>query len=115
MDHKLFKDVVAQNIFYLRTKNHMTQYELGEKLNYSDKAISKWERGDAIPDVFVLKKIADLFEVTVDYILVPHSEQDQKRDTKPIKKIKNIIAAIAAIGVQTVALAIFVIVALYTD
>ena len=115
MDQKLFKDVVAQNIYYLRTKNHMTQFELGERLNYSDKAISKWERGDAVPDAFVLKKIADLFEVTVDYILVPHSEQDQKRDTKSIKHVKNIIAMIAAIIVFTIALAIFVIIALCTD
>ena len=44
MEDKDLKSVVGQNIFYLRTVNHLTQYELGEKLNYSDKAISKWER-----------------------------------------------------------------------
>ena len=48
-----FKSIVAQNIYYLRTQSSMTQFELGEKLNYSDKAISKWERGDGIPDAFV--------------------------------------------------------------
>ncbi len=47
----------------------MTQFELAEKLNYSDKAVSKWERGESIPDVVVLKSIADLFSVPVDYLL----------------------------------------------
>lgn len=47
----------------------MTQLELAEKLNYTDKAVSKWERGESIPDVAVLKTIADLFGVTVDYLL----------------------------------------------
>ena len=56
----------------------MTQDELGEKLNYSDKAISKWERGDGIPDAFVLKKMSELFGVTVDYILSEHTEQERK-------------------------------------
>ncbi|MBE6653781.1 MAG: helix-turn-helix transcriptional regulator [Ruminococcaceae bacterium] len=47
----------------------MTQLDLAEKLNYTDKAISKWERGESIPDVLVLKQIAGMFEVSVDYLL----------------------------------------------
>ncbi len=63
------KQTIAQNITALRQASKMTQIELAEKLNYSDKAISKWERGESIPDVIVLKTIADLFGVTVDYLL----------------------------------------------
>ena len=55
-----FKKVVAENITRLRTSMNLTQAQLGEMLNYSDKSISTWERGESIPDVFVLKKIADL-------------------------------------------------------
>ena len=47
----------------------MTQIELAEILNYSDKAVSKWERGESVPDISVLKQIADIFGVTVDYLL----------------------------------------------
>ena len=83
-----FKSVVAQNIYYLRTQNHMTQFELGEKLNYSDKAISKWERGDSIPDAYVLKKMSELFGVTVDYILSEHTEQERKLESI-LKKING--------------------------
>ena len=77
-----FKKVVAENITRLRTSMNLTQAQLGEMLNYSDKTISKWERGESIPDVFVLKKIADLGGVTVDYIITPHSDDE---DIKPEK------------------------------
>lgn len=66
------KKIVAANIVELRRCNHMTQAELADKLCYSDKAISKWERGESIPDVFTLKQVADLFCVTVDYLLTNH-------------------------------------------
>ncbi len=60
------KLTIAKNITALRQANKMTQIELAEKLNYSDKAVSKWERGESTPDVTVLKAIADLFCVTLD-------------------------------------------------
>ena len=63
------KAVIAANVADLRRRCGMTQQDLAEKLNYTDKAISKWERGESIPDVLVLKSIADLFGVTVDYLL----------------------------------------------
>ena len=55
------KQTIAKNITALRQSHKMTQIELAEKLNYSDKAVSKWERGESIPDVIVLKSISDLF------------------------------------------------------
>ena len=48
------KKIVAANLTALRTAKGMTQLELGEMISYSDKAISKWERGESIPDAFVL-------------------------------------------------------------
>ena len=61
--------IIAANIAELRKGKGMTQQELATRLNYSDKAISKWERGESIPDVMTLKQIADMFGVTVDYLL----------------------------------------------
>lgn len=62
------KSTVARNLAELRLLNNMTQMELAEKLNYSDKTISKWERGESTPDISVLVEIADLFGVTLDYL-----------------------------------------------
>ena len=104
-----FKETVAQNIFYLRTQNQMTQLELAKELNYSDKAISKWERGDAVPDAYVLKKIAELFGVSVDYILTEHNEHERKIDTKPAKKAKAMLANVIMIAIATVALLLYIV------
>lgn len=75
----MLKNIIAQNIAQLRRDNNMTQLELAEKLNYSDKAISKWERGESLPDVAVLKNIADIFLVSVDYLL----EETHKKIAPP--------------------------------
>ena len=73
------KTVIAKNIVSLRKANHLTQTELADKLNYSDKAVSKWERGDSLPDVIVLKQIADLFGVTLDYLV----QSEHRQETRP--------------------------------
>ena len=56
------KLIFASNLIRLRTAAGMTQAELGEQLNYSDKSISKWERGDGTPDIFILSHIACFFQ-----------------------------------------------------
>lgn len=63
------KNNLAQNLVILRKQFNMTQAEFAQKLNYSDKAVSKWERGEAIPDLIVVKQIADIYGVTVDYLI----------------------------------------------
>ena len=70
------KATIASNLIKLRLAAGMTQAELGEKLNYSDKSISKWERGDVTTDVFVLMQIAEIFGVDVDYLLKPFHDGD---------------------------------------
>ena len=104
------KLVTAGNLIQLRTSRGMTQAELGAKLNYSDKTISKWERGEAIPDAYVLTQLAELFGVTVDSLLSP---PDQWRPPEPEGKQEysysvDVIIAIAVIGVWTLALTAFV-------
>lgn len=69
------KDVIAKNLVELRSKAHLTQLELAEKINYSDKAVSKWERGEALPDLRVIVKIAQIYNITVDDIVKPHNEK----------------------------------------
>lgn len=61
--------ILAENITYYRKKLNLTQLELAEKLNYSDKSVSKWERAEGIPDVFVLKELSVFFGVSIDALL----------------------------------------------
>lgn len=104
-----FKKIVAENIIRLRTSKGMTQAELGEMLSYSDKSISKWERADALPDAYVLKKIADVFDVTVDYLLNEHSPDEKIVVEKPRTYSRTVISVITVIGIWTLALFAFVI------
>ena len=100
------KSIVAKNIAELRRTNNMTQLELAEKINYSDKAISKWERAESSPDISVLVDIAEVFGVTVDYLVkeehteAPVIENDEPRrqyNRKPIAYIAESVAWLVAI------------------
>lgn len=103
--------ITASNIIRLRTEAGMTQAELGAKLNYSDKTISKWERGESIPDAFVLTQLADIFGVSVDYLLstetewkAPEEEPAHEERTYSVE----VIILLTVFSIWTTALAIFV-------
>lgn len=107
-----FKKIVAENIIKLRTSLGMTQAQLGEELSYSDKSVSKWERGESIPDVYVLKHIADLAGVTVDYIINRH-DPNETEVKKPVQKERHysrrFISLTVLAGIWALALTLFVI------
>ena len=106
------KATIASNLIRLRLAAGMTQAELGEELNYSDKSISKWERGDVTTDVFVLMQIAEIFGVDVDYLLKPHNEIEPAIYNKPANEATyttNMITLVTILGIWTVALFVFVI------
>ena len=73
------RENVARNISELRRKNNWTQAELAEKLNYTDKAISKWERAESMPDIEILYQMAQLFDVTLDYFASEHGKAEEEK------------------------------------
>ena len=105
-----FKKIVAENIIKLRTSMNMTQAQLGEHLNYSDKSVSKWERGESVPDVFVLKQIADLAGVTVDYIITRHDPDEAVTvEKKGHRYSRRFITLTVLAGIWTLAVLLFVV------
>lgn len=111
------KNNVAKKITELRTLNNMTQLELAEKLNYSDKTISKWERAESSPDIAVLVEIADLFGVTLDYLVrsknVEEAVSEYKK--KEVAFNRRAVSYIAEGGGWIVALFAFIITTLITN
>ena len=120
MDDEKLKRQIGANIAAHRKNAGLTQAGLAEKLNYSDKAVSKWERGDSIPDVLTLMQLADQFGITVNDLLADPealpgnpgtlekamtqvSEKALKR-----KANKNVILALSSTLVWFVALVAFV-------
>ena len=72
------KKIIAKNLVAYRKQAHLTQAELAEKINYSDKNVSKWERAEGVPDVLVLHELAQLYGVTVNDFLTEHAEEPPK-------------------------------------
>lgn len=71
---------IAQNLIYYRKATGLTQAELAEKINYSDKSVSKWESGNGVPDVYILLQLAELFGVTLNELV---GEKPVEREKEP--------------------------------
>lgn len=103
------KEIIAGNITALRKQNGMTQLELAERLNYSDKAVSKWERGESIPDVAVLKTIAGLFGVTLDYLVkAEHEDEESMPSNSHSKRNRVLITGMSIVLVWLIATFLFI-------
>ena len=119
-DEKLKKQIGA-NIAAYRKRLGMTQAGLAEKLNYSDKAVSKWERGESVPDVLILCQLAELYQISVNDLVVDPNELPENPGTvervmgKAVEKTlkrkadKRIILSLSSLLVWFVALLIFVV------
>ena len=104
------KVITASNIINLRTAKGMTQAELGELLSYSDKSVSKWERAEAVPDAYVLKKMSEIFGVTVDYLLSSHDEWKPTVEKEEMRSYSSrVVTMIAISGIWTFALFLYII------
>lgn len=122
MDGEILKARIGSNISAYRKRGGLTQAGLAEKLNYTDKAVSKWERGESIPDVLTLMQLAELFEIEVGELLADPNELPgdpgklEKAMTQVSEKAlrrkanKSIIQRLCSILVWFVATLVFVIV-----
>lgn len=127
MNHEQLKTRIGANITLYRKQLGLTQAELAQKLNYSDKAVSKWERGESIPDVLTLADIAEQFGVSVNELLYDPGEEDAEPAAQPQaqeetvmtkrgamsrleirQNNRRIIQILASILVWVVALAVYV-------
>ena len=75
------KTIVGKNLSALRKQRKLTQIELAEKMNCSDKAVSKWEQGATMPDLETLKQLCDFYGVTLDYLVDPDNIEKPHLDT----------------------------------
>lgn len=104
------EQIVANNLTELRKEKKWTQAELAEKINYSDKSVSKWERGEALPDLKVLLQMAELFGVNLEYFTTENAASEKERFTvsKGGTAFRIIVALLAACIVWLIAVVVFV-------
>ena len=123
MNDEKLKNQLGANIVMYRKRSGLTQAKLAEQLNYSDKAVSKWERGESMPDVLPLVQLAELFDVTVDELIRDPNEIPENTGgpiehvmeaavEKPLKRKANkrVILSLSSLLVWIVALLVFVVV-----
>ena len=107
------KENLAINLARYRKAANLTQSQLAEKLNYSDKAVSKWERGESVPDLYVLKQLADFYQVKIDTLIsAPKAERPKNARTISKKRAAiclcsaGLVWLIAILGFSTLHIAI---------
>lgn len=100
---------LGETISKLRKQKNMTQSELAQKLNVTDKAVSKWERNVSCPDVYTITKIAEIFNVSVDELMSAQKSSQKKLESK--QKVLDIFhlvlkAVALAMGIAVVVLSV---------
>ncbi len=99
--------VLAKNIAVFRRNAKLTQAELAEKLNFSDKSVSKWERGDGMPDLAVLMQMCEIFGVTLNDMVNENPVEVKPKDN--VRHNHLLISLMSVVGVWLLATCAFVI------
>lgn len=122
MNDEKLKKQIGSNITAYRKRLGLTQAGLAEKLNYTDKAVSKWERAESVPDVLTLAALAEVLGITVNDLLTDPNELPEEtgavqqamervvEKTLKRKADKKIILGLSSILVWSVALFVYVVV-----
>lgn len=92
-----FRKRLSINLVTYRKLNGLTQAELADCISYSNKSVSKWERGEGVPDVFMLMTLSEVFGITVSELIgqteMSHDTKDKikamEKDRKSIEKSKK--------------------------
>ena len=90
---------VAKNLSDLRKQNKLTQLEVAEKLNYSDKAVSKWEQGESLPGIEVLYRLSRLYGVSLDYLVGNEKAPEPKAVQPAVRSRRRIITLLSVLAV----------------
>lgn len=109
------RQIISENLIFLRHKAKLTQLQLAEKINYSDKAVSRWETGESLPSYEILEELAKIYQVDYAYFFISHNfeEEMMKKQEKEGNKIVVLIFSITALW--TLLIAIFVYLAVFKD
>lgn len=80
------REIISKNLIQLRKSHNLTQVELAKKLNYSDKAISRWEKGEVVPDIETIYMLSEIYDVPVSRILEKQDEDDGNTKASTVKQ-----------------------------
>lgn len=100
--------IFSKNLIRLRKCRKLTQLELSEKLNYSDRNISKWENGSALPTTETLKELSDFFGVSMDYFFEEHDDKETLKKVEDLNKIKIFVICLSVLAILLISIICFI-------
>lgn len=113
---KDIKGIVAKNLASLRKAKGITQAELAERLNYSDKAVSRWEHGDTLPDINVLCELCDFYGITMNDLVNENCDvKEEDINEKNAKRYRLWLGILTAMVVWLVATVMFTYTQVFTQ
>lgn len=111
---KNLREIIPNNIITLRKQQGLTQLDLAKKVNYSDKAVSRWEKGEVMPDIETLQSISKALNAPLAYLLEEHNE-GKNNSFLELRKNEAAFRILMILAVWTIATIIFVLGKLYLD
>ena len=102
------KENIKENLIMLRKSKKLTQKQLAEKFNYSDKAVSRWENGESMPDIDMLISLCKFYDVEFEWLIKKHTEAPKLINKNFSNQIKIIIALLFMVSCYAIATIIFV-------
>lgn len=111
---KTIEEIVIKNIINLRKKNGLKQSDVAEKISYTNKAISRWEKGEVIPSLKVLGELATFYNVPFTYFFEEHEDQETQKRTTIANNMYIAITLSTTLVVWTIATLIFLTIRTYT-
>ena len=89
----LHSKLIGQKIADARKKKQLSQAELAQKISISPQAVGKWERGESMPDILTLNKLAELFDRDLNYfsdkeLAATENSQDEAHSIKAVRNLK---------------------------
>lgn len=99
--------IISKNLTELRKQHKLTQLEVAEKLNYSDKTVSKWEQGESLPGIEILHKLSKLYDVSMDY-LVEENHSKSENTNSLTKRRHTTITLLSILAIWFIATVIYV-------
>ena len=96
---KDIKEIIAKNLVSLRKKYGFTQNQIAQKLNYSDNAVSRWERGELAPSIEVLQNISEIYGIEIETLFKENAKEFIEKDSKTqrINKLATILLIVSII------------------
>ena len=112
---KDIREIVSKNLIKIRKQNNLTQVDLSNKINYSDNAISRWEKGEVLPSLEILQTLSLIYGVPLSYFIEEHEDEQAKIYNSKKRSLYFAIMSSAILSILSISALLFLLLHNYTE